>query len=90
MTGDAPNEQSGAAFLLSLEGASLPVAKERMTGVEAAARVMYHLGRGEVMTPAFVSAMTGLSRSHASDLLSEMGRVVPIYSDEGHWSISPP
>jgi hypothetical protein len=75
---------------LAHEAATLAVARDRMTGVEAAARVMYHLGRGEVMTPAFVSAMTGLSRSHASDLLSEMSRVVPIYSDEGHWSISPP
>jgi hypothetical protein len=75
---------------LAVEAASLPLARDRMTGVEAAARVMYHLDRGEVMTPALVAAMTGLSRSHASVLLSRMSRVVPIYSDDGHWSTTPP
>lgn len=75
---------------LAIEAASLPLVRERMTGVEAAARVMFHLGRGEVMTPALVAAMTGRSRANSSHLLSEMSRVVPIYSDDGYWSICPP
>jgi len=72
------------------DATSLSVARDRLTGIEAAARVMYHLSKGEIVTPALVAAMTGLSRSHSSHLLSEMSRVVPIYSDNGHWSICPP
>jgi hypothetical protein len=75
---------------LLCDAASLPLARDRLTGVESGAKVMYHLSRGELMTPAFVSAMIGLSRFHASDLLSEMSRVVPIYSDGGYWSLGPP
>jgi hypothetical protein len=63
----------------------LIVVKDRMTGVEAAAKVMYHLAQGEAMTPSLIAAMTGWERQDCLRLLKKMSRVVPIYPDAGKW-----
>ena len=74
---------------LAREAAALPLVRERLTGIEAAAKVAYHLSMGEPLSPTLVSAMTGLSRQHANRLLCVMSRVIPIYRDGGRWHICP-
>jgi hypothetical protein len=72
---------------IALEAAQLRTTGDRYTHIEAAARVMYHLGLGEKLTPALVAAMTGWTRHDARRLLMRMSRVAPIYPDGGKWQM---
>jgi hypothetical protein len=75
---------------LALEAAHLELRKDRLTAIEASATVMLHLSRGETLTPKMVAALTGFSPKKAWELLAEMSRVAPIFSDDGIWQMTYP
>lgn len=78
-----------SALPLVVEAGMLPMAKERMSRVEAVGFAIYRLSQGDALSAEFLSALTGIPRKQCWALMAEVSRTVPIYADDGYWRLTP-
>lgn len=58
------------------------------TSQERAALVAWHLAHGESLTLFNVMDLTGLTYDRSRHFMSELSRVIPIYSEDGLWMVA--
>ena len=61
---------------------------ERLTTIEATARLCWHLGLGEALSTAQAAELIGYTHGSAWRMLSKLSRYWPIFQDEeGVWQL---